>query len=70
MSHPHRPRPAAVNPTTLNPTTLNPTAAAAAPVPDVGAAALRASYRDPARVASVPAGPLFDVVSVSMDLGL
>jgi hypothetical protein len=34
------------------------------------AAALRASYSDPSRVAAVPAGPLFDVVSVSMDLGL
>lgn len=34
------------------------------------AAALRASYADPARVAAVPAGPLFDVVSVGMDLGL
>lgn len=49
----------------------------AAPVPAVAlapaataAAALRASYADPARVAAVPAGPLFDVVSVAMDVGL
>jgi hypothetical protein len=34
------------------------------------AAALRASYADPARVQAVPAGPLFDVVSVAMDPGL
>jgi hypothetical protein len=34
------------------------------------AAALRASYADPSRVAAVPCGPLFDVVSVAMDLGL
>ncbi|HZU59112.1 MAG TPA: hypothetical protein VFA06_24745 [Actinocrinis sp.] len=34
------------------------------------AAALRAGYPDPARVAAVPAGPLFDAVSVGMDLGL
>jgi hypothetical protein len=33
-------------------------------------AALRASYADPARVQAVPAGPLFDVVSVGMDVGL
>jgi hypothetical protein len=34
------------------------------------AAALRASYADPCRVQAVPAGPLFDAVSVAMDLGL
>lgn len=33
-------------------------------------AALRASYADPARAQAVPAGPLFDVVSVGMDVGL
>jgi hypothetical protein len=33
-------------------------------------AALRASYADPARVQTVLAGPLFDVVSVAMDPGL
>jgi hypothetical protein len=33
-------------------------------------AALRASYADPARVQAVPAGLLFDVVSVGMDVGL
>jgi len=44
-------------------------AAAVAPAA-TAAAALRASYADPARVAAVPAGPLFDVVSVPMDVGL
>jgi hypothetical protein len=34
------------------------------------AAALSAAYADPARVQAVPAGPLFDAVSVAMDLGL
>jgi hypothetical protein len=33
-------------------------------------AALRARYADPARAQAVPAGPLFDVVSVAMDVGL
>jgi len=33
-------------------------------------AALCASYADPARAQAVPAGPLFDVVSVGMDVGL
>lgn len=33
-------------------------------------AALRPSYADPARAQAVPAGPLFDVVSVEMDVGL
>ena len=41
-------------------------AAAARPA----SAALRASYADPARAQAVPAGPLFDVVSVGMDVGL
>lgn len=61
MSHRHgRPYPA--------PARLTIPAPAAASEP--AAAALRARYADPARVASVPAGPLFDVVSVAMDLGL
>jgi len=33
-------------------------------------AALRAAYTDPARVQAVPAGALFDAVTVAMDLGL
>lgn len=49
-------------------------AALCVPVPTApaatAAAALRASYTDPSRVTAVPAGPLFDVVSVAMDLGL
>ena len=38
--------------------------------PRSSADALRASYHDPARVQTLPAGPLFDVVGVAMDLGL
>lgn len=49
-------------------------AALPVPVPTApaatAAAALRASYTDPSRVTAVAAGPLFDVVSVAMDLGL
>jgi hypothetical protein len=44
--------------------------APAAETPRPVRAALRASYADPARVQAVPAGLLFDVVSVGMDVGL
>ena len=40
------------------------------PVPDPLAYALCASYQDPARVQPVPAGPAFDLVSVTMAIGL
>ena len=47
----------------------DPGAPARRPVRAVSAA-LRARYADPARAQAVPAGPLFDVVSVGMDVGL
>ena len=65
MSHPHTPsRPLESGGDTARGAWLP-----VAPVASA-AAALRAGYPDPARVAAVPAGPLFDAVSVGMDLGL
>src|SRR5579859_6763702 len=70
MSFPHNSFPSD-SPSAL-PTAIVPKAPSAIPTAPVAtaAAALRASYADPARVQAVPAGPLFDVVSVAMDLGL
>ena len=74
MSFPHNPFPAD-SPSAATSGTIA-TAPPAMPVfvptapTATAAAALRASYADPSRVAAVPAGPLFDVVSVAMDLGL
>lgn len=76
--------PAALGPTVLGPTVLDTAArgVAGCGIAQCGAAgrsavparpvsaALRASYADPARAQAVPAGPLFDVVSVGMDVGL
>jgi len=47
-----------------------PAAASSPATVATASAALRASYADPARVQTVPAGPLFDVVSVAMEPGL
>ena len=65
MSHPH----------CLSPSSFGSAALASPPAPPslpaaTATAAWRAGYPDPARVAAVPAGPLFDAVSVGMDLGL
>jgi hypothetical protein len=71
MSHPHTPAPSC---SVLSGAGSAADAARAVWVPPAPAAnasaALRAGYSDPARVAAVPAGPLFDAVSVGMDLGL
>ncbi len=68
MSFPHNRLPADSRSSTAVAAALIPVAPLA-PVA-TAAAALRASYADPSRVAAVPCGPLFDVVSVAMDLGL
>lgn len=75
MPTPHSRLSAAPSGTPSAPTPAAPVATAATvPVTTApaatAAAALCASYADPARVQTVPAGPLFDVVSVAMEPGL
>ena len=62
--------PDTATPDNTTPCVTDPCAAAARRPTRAVSAALRASYADPTRAQAVPAGPLFDVVSVGMDVGL